>query len=95
MVYHTGSVHYTVVINSPVLLYIVRRQILIEKNVFNNTFSFLPHVSICNVNGILPYEEQKICSMSFTDISSVTPVNAYTQKELVLLETSISEFHYK
>ena len=33
--------------------------------------------------------------MCSTDISSVTPVKVYTQKEQVLLETSISEFHEK
>ena len=33
--------------------------------------------------------------MYYTIISSVTTVKVYTQKELVLLETLISEFHSK
>ena len=33
--------------------------------------------------------------MCSTDISSITPGKVYTQKELVLLETLISEFHNK
>ena len=33
--------------------------------------------------------------MNSTDLSSVTPGKVHTQKELVLLETSTSEFHEK
>ena len=42
------------------------------------------------VHGIRLYEERTICSMCYTDLSSVTTSKVYTQKELVLLETSIS-----
>ena len=58
-------------------------------------FNVYCNVSRFSVHGIRPYEEWKIFSMCSTDIISVTPGKIYTKKELVLLETLISEFHKK
>ena len=58
-------------------------------------FHFSRNVSRCNVNDIHTYEEQTICSMCYTDISFVRILKAYIRKELVLLETLISEFKDK
>ena len=57
------------------------------------SFHVYRNLSRCNVHGIRPYEERTICSMCSTDLSSITPIKLYTQKELVLLETLISQFH--
>ena len=47
----------------------------------------------CTVHGLCLYEEQTTCSMCSADISSVTTGKLYIQKEIVLLEPLISEFH--
>ena len=65
-----------------------------------NTFSTIcfhihRNVSCFTVHGIRPYEEQTICFMCSIDLSSATSGTVYTQKELVLLETLISNFEKK
>ena len=51
------------------------------------------NVSRCKLHGRYPYEELTTCSMCYTIPSADNTEKNYTLKELVLLETYISEFH--
>ena len=95
MGYHTGNVYCNVLRNALVLLYLIKIQIKAQKKCSTIRFHVYPHVSHCNIHGICPYEELTICSLCYTDLSSAIPGKVYTQKELVLLETLISELHNK
>ena len=58
-------------------------------------FNVYLNVSRFNIHCIRPYEERKCCSRCYIGLSFVTPGKLYTRKEIVLLETSISEYHNK
>ena len=58
-------------------------------------FHVYRHVSCCTVHDIRSYEERTKYYMFSTDFITVTPGKVYAWKELVLLETLISEFHSK
>ena len=47
----------------------------------------------CNSNGIIPFKEKKICYMCKQESSSDNSTKIYTRKELVMMETNISDFH--
>ena len=53
-------------------------------------FHFYRNVSHFTMYGQRPQEERTICSLWYSDHSSVTPGKVYTLKELLLLDTSIS-----
>ena len=94
MGYHTGNVHYAVLMNALESVYLVRRQINIQQKICSTIHSHLYRISsFFTVHGIYPYVEWTIYLMCSTDISSVKTIKVYTQKELVLLEPSISEFY--
>ena len=45
------------------------------------------------MHGGCPQDEKKICHLCFQDPDTVTPVKIYTRKYLVMMETSITDFH--
>ena len=63
----------------------------------NTTPSIIFHVYhlivCCKVHGRCPLDENKWCHLCLQDPYYVPPVKLYTKKELVMIETSISEFH--
>ena len=58
-------------------------------------FHVYKNVSRCTMHSQRPQEERTIFSLCYTYGIYVNPGELYTHKDLVLLETSISEFHYK
>ena len=50
-------------------------------------------IAQCIVHGRRSLDEKKICCLCFQDPSNVIPAKLYTRKELVLMETSIADFH--
>ena len=50
-------------------------------------------IARCTIHGRLPFNDRKICYMCKQDYSSEQPINIYTRKELVMMETKISNFH--
>ena len=94
--YHTVNIYYIVAKKCPGFS-IPCQDINIDATNTCSTIRFhiYRYVSFFTDNDICPCKERKICSMCSTGISSVTPWKVCTQKELVLLETLISEFHHK
>ena len=50
-------------------------------------------ISHFTVHGRRPVNESKFCSLCLQDPSTVPPLKLYTRKELVMMETSIADFH--
>ena len=45
------------------------------------------------MHGRCPLDESKICRLCFQDPATITPAKKYTRKELVMMKTSIADFH--
>ena len=45
------------------------------------------------MHGRRPLDEWKTCLLCFQDTATVAPAELYTRKELVMMETSISDLH--
>ena len=56
------------------------------------TLNVYCHVLLCNIYIIRPYEEQKICSMCFTDPNYVTPGKYTHEKSLSYLEIQYQNY---
>ena len=55
-------------------------------------FNIYHLITCCTVHGILSLHENEICCLYLQDLDYVPP-EKYTRKELVLMETSIYDFH--
>ena len=53
------------------------------------------HISSYTVHGIRPFNENKQCQLCVASIDLITNAKLYTKKELVVMETSILDFHKK
>ena len=56
-------------------------------------FHFYHLIARCTVRERQPLDEKKICSLCLQDLDNVTHAKIYTRKELVMMETYISDFH--
>ena len=50
-------------------------------------------IACCTTNVIIPLKDKKICHMCKKEYSSYEYIKIYTRKELVMMETTISDFH--
>ena len=50
-------------------------------------------IARCTVYGRWSLYEKKLCFLCLQDTASVTPAKIYTRKELVIMDTSMNDFH--
>ena len=93
MHFHTGNVYCGDVMNVHISIFLTKKQIIsIQKQHSHFGFTFITSLHI-----VLPMLEfhwkKKSCYMCKQESSSDKSTKIYTRKELVLMETTISDFH--
>ena len=68
-----------------------------ERHYYNASNSISFHIyhliSQCKVHGRHLLHEKKICCLCLQDTATTTPEKLYTRKDIIMMETSIADFH--
>ena len=90
---HTGNVYCGAVPNILVLIFLTKKKIKNEETAPSIKFHIYHIIGRCTIHGRIPLKDMKICYIceqeSLTDLST----KIYTRKEIVVMETKISDFH--
>ena len=94
MHFHTGNVYYGAVPTVHLLIFLNKKQIQSMKKQHPQLgFTFITSLDICTAHGRITLKDNKICYMCKQEYLPDKSTKIYTRKELVMMETTISESH--
>ena len=93
MRYHTENVYWNVVPNFLVLIFLASKQMISIPAPVLQFVSYYHLIACCKKHGRLSLFDKKSCRECQQDTASVKSTKIYTRKELVMMETTISNFH--
>ena len=92
--FHTGNVYYGAVPIFCVLIFLIKNKTKKhEETTPSIRFHIYHFIGRCTTHGIITLKDKKICYMCKQESSADKSTNIYTRKELVMIETTIYEFH--
>ena len=93
MHFHTGNLYCGAVVTVNVIIFLTKKQIKHEETTPSIRFHIYHIIRRCTNHGRIPLKDNKIYYMCKQESSPDTYTKIYTRKELVMMETKISEFN--
>ena len=87
MRYHTGNVHCNVVPNFQAEIFLTKKQMI------SIPTQGLHLIARCTIHGRIPITDKKFCRKCKQDTDSKQSTKIYNGKEIVIIETNISNLH--
>ena len=88
---HTGNVYYDAVLNVLLLIFLTNKKN--EETTPSIRFHIYHIIGRCTTHGIIPLKDKNICYICEQYSLPAKSTKIYTRKELVIKETTISEFY--
>ena len=92
--FHTGNVYCDAVMTVHVSIFLTKKQLKKhEEKTPSIRFHIYHIIARCAIHGRLSLKDKNICSICKQEYSPNKSTEIYTRKELVTMETTISDFH--
>ena len=94
MHYHTVNVYCGAVLTVLVSIFLTKKQLKKNDETTPSIRFHIYHIiRRCTTHGIIPLKDKKICYMCEQESLPDKSTKIYTRKDLVMMETTISDFH--